>query len=98
MFNSWNRDSCFFVGVLLLLIGAEFRYVERITLSQPVTEVIAHYTQPEQGAAQRSFNGIFQSVGQAGGRRVVEPPKWLGLAVVSAGVVFALQSFVMPKP
>jgi hypothetical protein len=39
-------------------------------------------------------------VGEGGsfGRKVVEPPQWLGYALLSIGSVLVLHSLAMPKP
>jgi hypothetical protein len=31
-------------------------------------------------------------------RKVLQPPEWLGWAIISVGAVFVLHSLAMPKP
>lgn len=96
--GKWDRNTFFLVGALLLFIGIQFRLVERVTLNQTTTEVLAKYAAPEASQASEGIERFFPAVGPTLPRKVVQPPKWLGLAFMSVGAVLILQSWVMPKP
>ena len=60
-------------GLLLFLTGVQFRMVESFTLSEPSS----HFVSAQLGAGPQPQTAAW---GNAPGRKVVEPPRWLGLA------------------
>jgi hypothetical protein len=100
----WNRNKCLMLGLLLGLMGLEFRLVDRFVLNQQTSETLAKY---HRSATQKppSTNGaaaMFQKMAVSAGSAVPTPrqsvivPAWLGLALIAVGIVLVLQSFVMP--
>ena len=81
-----KRQHLLLVGLLLFLAGVQFRLVESFTLNERSTRFVA----TEMGGA--PSQGMWQ-----GGpiRKVVEPPRWLGLALMSAGAVLTVKSLAM---
>lgn len=95
--SHWNRNKCLMLGLLLALLGLEFRLVDRFVLNQQTSETLAQYhrsaQKPPQGAT-----AVFQKMSSAVPvpRQVIQVPAWLGMALISVGVVLVLQSLVMP--
>lgn len=81
-----KRHHLLLFGLLLFMAGVQFRVVESFTLNERSTRFVA----TEMGAA--AAQGPWQ-----GGpiRKVVEPPRWLGLALMSVGAVLTVKSLAM---
>jgi hypothetical protein len=91
-----NRNQFFFLGVLVLLIGVQVRYVSAYHLNPKATQFLAERTGKSPTAASPLFSAM-TSVG-AGPRKVVEPPEWLSWCLISVGAVLCLHSLAMPRP
>lgn len=77
------------VGLLLFFTGVQFRMVESFTLSEPSSQFVS---------AQMGARLQQQSVwGNGPGRKVVEPPRWLGLALMSVGSVLTLKGIALNR-
>ena len=72
-------------GLLLFFVGMQFRLVESFTLNERSSRFVA---------AQLGDQATRQSLAWQGVplRKVVEPPRWLGLALMSAGAVLTAKS------
>jgi len=82
-----TRHHILLAGLLLFFAGVQFRMVESFTLS----ERSSHFVSAQLGGGRQQ-----QSLwGNAPGRKVVSPPRWLGLALMSAGSVMTLKSLTM---
>lgn len=90
-----NRNQFFLVGVLLVLLGIQFRSVENFTLNEKTTRFLATRFQDSSGSG-----GLATTLPTAGSmpRKVVPVPPWLGFALLSVGTVLVLHSLAMPKP
>ena len=90
-----NRHQFFFIGLLVLLIGIQVRYVAAYVLNPNATKFLAERT--GQSSASSSFfsatAGTF-----AAPRKVLQPPEWLSWCLISVGAVLCLHSLAMPKP
>jgi hypothetical protein len=90
-----NRNQFFFLGVVVLLIGLQFRAVSAFVLNPETTQFIAERTGHPAAAASPLFT---DTAGSAAPRKVVEPPEWLGWCLLSVGAVLVLHSLAMKKP
>jgi len=90
-----TRNHYLMIGVVLLFTGIQLRYVDSFVLNETTTRIINQQV----GAPQPSTNsiGIFPAAGPAP-KRAIQPPPWLGWALMSIGGVVVLQSMAMPKP
>jgi len=77
-------------GLLLFLTGVQFRLVESFTLSEPSS----HFVSAQLGAGPRQQTAAW---GNVPGRKVVEPPRWLGLALMSVGSVLTLKGIALTR-
>lgn len=91
----FNRNQFFLIGVIVVLLGVQFRLVESITLNERSTRFLLARAQ-ETGDAPFGA-GLLPSVGPIP-RKVIYPPTWLGWALVSVGSVLILHSLAMKKP
>lgn len=74
-------------GLLLFFVGMQFRMVESFTLNERSSRFVA--AQMGDAAARQAY---WQNPPL---RKVVEPPRWLGLALMSVGAVLTFKSVSM---
>ncbi|NDC53481.1 MAG: hypothetical protein EBZ74_04120 [Planctomycetia bacterium] len=77
-------------GLLLFLAGVQFRLVESFTLSEPSSQFVSAQLGGSFPPQQAAWGG-------GAGRRVVAPPRWLGLALMSVGSVLTLKGLARGK-
>ncbi len=95
-----NRNHFMMAGIVLLLLGVQFRLVDSFMLNQPVSDFINQRVKQVQGNQQTASRALFvpASTGGSGALRSVKPPRWIGWVLISVGSVLCLQSLAMPKP
>jgi hypothetical protein len=92
-----NRHHYFFVGLVLVFLGIQFRTVEAYVLNEKSTNFLADKlgrSPVEEGTMMRQF---FPAAGPLP-RKTIRPPEWLGWCLMSVGGVLILHSLAMPKP
>jgi hypothetical protein len=80
------RQHLLLAGLLLFFAGIQFRMVQSFTLNEKSSTFVA----ARMGGTQQA--SVWQSPPL---RKVVEPPRWLGLALMSAGAVLTAKSLAM---
>ena len=81
-----RRHHLLLAGLLLFLVGVKFRLVESFTLNERSSRFVA---------AQLGDGGRPPAWSAMPLRKVVEPPRWLGLALMSVGAVITVKSLSM---
>jgi hypothetical protein len=101
----FNRNQYFMAGLVLLLLGIQFRVVDTFVLSQPVTLFLAEKTgklTAEQVASIKQMNDNPTALGkkpvEEATQKKVRPPRWIGWSLISFGSVLILHSLAMKKP
>ena len=105
----FNRNQYFMVGMVILLLGIQFRVVHSYLLSKPVTKFLAEKTGKASPQALNAVNRVENSVlsffsfnkqqpRASRIQKVVSPPTWLGWALISIGAILILHSFAMRAP
>jgi hypothetical protein len=89
-----NRNQFFLAGLVLLFLGIQFRLMDSFTLNEKTTRFLASRMQDKSAVPTVALVGEGGSLG----RKVVQPPQWLGYALLSIGSVLVLHSLAMPKP
>ena len=96
----FNRNQYFMAGMLLLLLGIQFRTVETFVLNEKTTQILAQrmqaWKQPQVASASDFGTSLAASAPIANHR--LQPPKWIGWALISAGSVLVLHSLSLKKP
>jgi len=89
-----NRNQWFLAGVIVLLLGIQFRLVNSFVLNQPATDLYIKATAKNQveSAAMMTATSAAPSL------KVVTPPEWIGWCLMSVGSVFVLHSLAMKRP
>ena len=92
-----NRNQFFFLGIVILLVGIQFRTVSAFVLNPEATKFIAERTGHASDAKTQSYLNATAGT-SAAPRKVVEPPEWLGWCLMSVGAVLILHSLAMKRP
>ena len=92
-----NRNQWFLVGILLLLLGLQFRLLDSLVLTPQCTKFLAECTK-------HSITTVSDATETLVGAETPLPPKsvelpeWLGWALLSLGSVLVLHSLSMKRP
>jgi hypothetical protein len=92
-----TRNQFFFAGLLVLLLGVQFRMVESFELNAPFTQFLAERTGHPLASVNEATQTLTQS-DKAMARKLVRPPDWIGWSLMSFGSVLILHSWGMKKP
>jgi hypothetical protein len=84
-----KRHHILLGGLLLFFAGVQFRLVESFTLSERSSHFISAQLGDKGGFSAQT---LWQNLPS---RKVVTPPRWLGLALMSVGSVLTLKSLSM---
>ncbi len=93
---SLYRNRYFLVGILLLLLGIQFRMVHSFVLNEQTTRVLARFDKSKSIADNTGITTLLSQVYPNPTKRV-EPPRWLGLAMITVGAVISLHAIAIPK-
>ncbi|MFW6170450.1 MAG: hypothetical protein ACODAD_08170 [Planctomycetota bacterium] len=91
-----NRNQWFMIGLVVLALGIQFRMVHSFVLNEKTTKMLAERLNQEKTVATTFIRSFETAPPQS--HRTIEPPRWLGFIMISAGAVLVLHSFVMPRP
>jgi len=90
-----NRNQYFFIGLVILLIGAQLRMVSSYTLTHEATKFLANRGQTS--ASDSALLAISSDMG-AQHQKTIQLPEWSGWCLLSIGGVLILHSLAMRKP
>jgi protein-S-isoprenylcysteine O-methyltransferase Ste14 len=96
----FNRNQFFMAGLIVFLLGIQLRMVEAFVLNERATQFLAQRIQQFKGnqvASTSDLPTLFAAQGPVAKKRL-EPPKWIGWAMVSVGSVLILHSLALKKP
>ena len=94
-----NRNQYFMFGIIILLLGIQFRLVDTYELNQDTTQFLAR-----RSGQTESTSGLLMATAQltgaqmTGATKKVKPPQWIGWCLISIGSVLILHSFAMKRP
>jgi hypothetical protein len=91
-----NRHQFLFIGLMVLMIGLQVRYVSAYVLNPEATRFLAEHTGQSNGATSSLFSATAGT--GMGPRKVLQPPEWLSWCLMSVGAVLVLHSLAMPRP
>ncbi len=92
-----NRHHYFFIGLVVLFLGIQFRTVEAYVLNEECTNFIADKLGKSPVPEQSMMRSFFPAAGPLP-RKTLRPPEWLGWCFMSVGGVLILHSLAMPRP
>jgi hypothetical protein len=89
-----HRNQYFMIGVILLLVGFQLRIVDSYVLNEKATKFLAERT-----AGKNSSTTTLLAVAPAKlTNKVVRPPLWVGLCMMSVGAVLVLHALALKGP
>ena len=92
---SMYRNRYFLAGILLVLLGVQFRMVESFVLNESATRVLARVSK-KTTADNSAMTDMLMQIYPNQTKRV-EPPRWLGLAMITVGAVISCHALAIPR-
>lgn len=89
-----NRYQYMTIGMVILLLGIQLRMIDSFVLTESTSRFIAERVNHEPVPTAFSQSLLFSPPAS---KRTVQPPKWLGWALVSVGGVLVLHSLAMRR-
>jgi hypothetical protein len=93
----FTRNQYFMFGLLMLLIGAQFRLIDSVVLTDKSARFVTEKFGPKPQAAAAPLLQ-FASVSPAASSKEFRPPAWIGWCLIAVGAVAVLHSVVLRKP
>ncbi len=93
---SLYRNRYFLLGILLILLGIQFRMVDSFVLNESATRALARITKTGPVADSSGMTSMMMFVYPTPKKRI-EPPRWLGLAMLAVGSVISLHALSIPR-
>ena len=91
------RNRYFLAGILLVLLGAQFRMIDSFLLNESATRVLAKVSRQPIASNQTRFGSFFWNNAPSNlVMKQIHPPRWLGLAMMAVGVVFSFHAIAIP--
>ncbi len=91
-----TRNQFYMAGLVLLLLGIQFRMIESVELKEQFAKFIAERTDHPLISVS-SQTPLLAPLESTAVNRVVHPPEWIGWMLLSLGFVLVLHSLAMPK-
>ncbi len=92
-----NRNQVFIAGVVLVLLGVEFRLIDSVVLNPRVTKVLAEQARHPVAAASSTMGTLVGAEPRLP-PKTIKPQEWIGWMLLSVGSVLILHSLTMAKP
>jgi hypothetical protein len=92
-----TRNQWYLAGLVLLLLGTQFRFIDTVDLNPDFAQFLAERTGHPLAAVSAATQSLTQSDSPPI-KKSVRPPDWIGYTLLSIGSVFVLHSWAMRKP
>ena len=90
------RNRYFLAGVLLVLLGVQFRMIHSFVLNEPTTRALAKVTKTASVTEPSTMTDMFLRVHPKPTKQVT-PPRWFGLSLIAVGVVISCHALAIPR-
>lgn len=91
------RNRYFLAGILLVLLGAQFRMIDSFLLNESATKVLAKVTRQPIASSESRVGAFFWNHAPKNMvMKRIHPPRWLGLAMMAVGAVFSFHAIAIP--
>lgn len=89
-----NRPQMYMAGIIILLLGLQFRAIDSIVLTEQATQFLAEKMDSMETA---STAPTILAARVPVMKKTVTPPRWIGWSLVSIGGVMVLHSLVVRR-
>jgi hypothetical protein len=94
-----NRNQFLLIGLVLVLLGVQLRFVDTYVLNESSTRFLARQTaKVERPNAWSLPVSLAVQSPMPIQRKRIRPPRWLAFALMSVGAVLVLHSLALKKP
>lgn len=95
----FNRNQYFMAGLVIFMLGIQFRMVDAVVLNERATQFIARRMQDLKQGEIASVNDVPMLYAASGpvAKHRLDPPNWIGWSLVSIGSVLILHSLALKK-
>lgn len=94
-----NRNHYMAIGLILVLLGLQFRFVESLRLTPETTKFLAKKIGKDKSPTSNPLMAILpKTAPELAAQKTIRPPKWLGYSLISIGAVLMVQSLGMKRP
>ena len=92
-----NRNQYFLIGLVVLLLGLQFRLIDSVLLTPECTKFLAERTGHPVAAADNAMENLLGAEAKLP-PKTFQSPDWVGYSLLSLGAVLILHSFAMGRP
>jgi hypothetical protein len=92
----FDRNRYFMIGVILFLLGLQFRFVDSFVLNETSTRALHRIAKQAKVADANSATNTFMQVAPSP-KKTFQHPQWLGFVLLTMGGVMSLHALVLPK-
>ncbi len=92
----WNRRRYFTLGVVIFLLGVQFRLIDSFVLNEPTTRALHKMAKNSPMVSNDPFSDVYMQVSSQP-RKTLTPPEWLGWVLLTVGGVMSLHAIMLPK-
>jgi hypothetical protein len=96
-----NRNHYFMIGIVMLLLGVQLRWVDSYVLNAEASEFVAKRWDQQPPPPQPVVSPqllVTTPTPTTTTIKTIKPPTWIGWSFVSIGAVLILHSLAMKKP
>jgi len=86
-----NRNRYFLMGVILVIFGSQFRWVDVFVLNEQTTRFLAERT----GKVSSTTASLLAIASTPRTHREIRPPRWIGWCLTSVGAVLVFHSLAL---
>jgi hypothetical protein len=90
-----DRNRYFMFGIVLFLLGLQFRIVDTFVLNESSTRALVKFAQNSKIASNNPIANSYMDATSP--KKSVKPPNWLGFIFLTVGGVMALHAMVLPR-
>ena len=91
-----TRNRYFLLGILLILLGAQFRMIDSFVLNESTTRALARVSKETPMASNDPIASLIMDVHPSPTKKIV-PPRWFSLALIAVGSVVSLHALAIPR-
>ena len=91
-----DRNRYFMFGIILFLLGLQFRLVDSFVLNENSTRALQKFAQKAKITDNNLATNVYMQVAPSP-KKSLNPPNWLGFVLLTVGGVISLHAMVLPR-